>query len=293
MSSNVIEIRGLTRRFGKKVALENFDLTVPRGSVMGLVGKNGAGKTTLIKHILGLFKAQGGQVQVFGIDPVQDPPAVLGRIGYLSENREMPEWMRVEELIRYTKAYYPNWDTDYADELLRTFNLDPKQKIKSLSRGQRALAGLLTALAYRPDLLLFDEPSSGLDPVVRRNILAAIVQTITEEGRTVVLSSHLLDEVERVADQVAMIHKGKVVFADSMENIQKNHCCLSLRFAEPQTETPTLPGVLSCAGGPLEWHYVCEGPIEEIQGPVKELGAQLVEHATPSLEEIFVARVKG
>jgi len=292
MSSHVIDIQGLTRRFGKKVALDNVDLTVPPGCVMGLVGENGAGKTTLIKHILGLFKAQAGQVQVFGMDPVQDPPAVLGRIGYLSENREMPEWMRVGELIRYTKAYYPGWDTSYANELLQTFGLDEKQKIKSLSRGQRALTGLLVALAYRPDLLLFDEPSSGLDPVVRRNILAAIVQTITEEGRTVLLSSHLLDEVEQVADQVAMIHKGKLVFADSMENIQKNHCCFTLRFEEPQTAAPALPGSLSCEGGPREWHYVCNGPIEEIQGAAQQLGAQLVDHATPSLEEIFVARVK-
>ena len=130
MMSNVIEIQGLTRRFGKKVALENVDLTVPQGCVMGLVGENGAGKTTLIKHILGLFKAQTGQVRVFGTDPVQDPPAVLGRIGYLSENREMPEWMRISELIRYTQAYYPGWDTEYADELLKTFKLDAKQKIK-------------------------------------------------------------------------------------------------------------------------------------------------------------------
>jgi ABC-2 type transport system ATP-binding protein len=291
MSSNVIDIQGLTRRFGKKVALESVDLTVPQGCVMGLVGENGAGKTTLIKHLLGLFKAQAGQVRVFGTDPVQDPPAVLARIGYLSENREMPEWMRVGELIRYTKAYYPGWDTSYANELLETFGLDAKQKIKSLSRGQRALAGLLVALAYKPDLLLFDEPSSGLDPVVRRNILAAIVQTIAEEGRTVLLSSHLLDEVEQVADQVAMINKGKLVFADSMENIQKNHCRLTLRFEEPQTAAPTLPGSMSCEGGPREWHYVCNGPIEEIQGAAQQLGAQLVDRATPSLEEIFVSRV--
>jgi ABC-2 type transport system ATP-binding protein len=107
------------------------------------------------------------------------------------------------------------------------------------------------------------------------------------------LSSHLLDEVEQVADQVAMIHKGKLVFSDSMENIQKNHCCLTLRFDEPQTAAPALPGVLSCEGGPLEWHCVCSGPIEDIQEPAKQLGSHLVEHATPSLEEIIVARVKG
>jgi len=293
MSSNVIEIQGLTRRFGKKLALENVDLTVSQGCVMGLVGENGAGKTTLIKHILGLFKGQTGQVRVFGLDPVQDPPAVLGRIGYLSENREMPEWMRVGELMRYTQAYYPDWDTHYANELVETFGLDVKQKIKGLSRGQRALTGLLVALAYRPDLLLFDEPSSGLDPVVRRDILAAIVHTITEEGRTVVLSSHLLDEVEQVADQVTMIHSGKLVFADSMQNVQKNHCCLTLRFEEPQPDAPSLPALVSQSGGPHEWFCVCSRPIEELKDAVQQLGARIVEHSTPSLDDIFVARVKG
>jgi ABC-2 type transport system ATP-binding protein len=293
MSKNIIEINGLVRRFGKKTALESVTMAVPQGCVMGLVGENGAGKTTLIKHILGLFKAQAGQVRVFDLDPVVDPPGVLGRIGYLSENREMPEWMRIGELIRYTRAYYPAWDMAYARELLETFGLDETQKIKGLSRGQRALTGLLMALAYRPDLLLLDEPSSGLDPVVRRDILAAVVQTIADEGRTVVLSSHLLDEVERVADHVTMIHEGKVVFADTMHNVQKTHCCLTLRFDHPQQEAPSLPGLLSQSGGPQEWTCVCDRTLEEVTGAVQQLGAEIVEHSTPSLDDIFVGRVKG
>src|SRR5580698_186863 len=194
----IVDIRRLTRQFGDKTALDDVSLTVPRGGVFGLIGGNGAGKTTLIKHILGMLRAHQGTVQVFGLDPVQNPVGTLGRIGYLSEERDLPDWMRVGELMRYTRAFFPTWDETFAEELRDAFDLDKNARIKTLSRGQRARAGLLAALAHRPELLVLDEPSSGLDPVVRRDILGAIIRTIAEEGRTVLFSSHLLDEVERV-----------------------------------------------------------------------------------------------
>jgi ABC-2 type transport system ATP-binding protein len=184
-ASPAVEITGLNRRFGATLALNQVSLQVRRGRVFGLVGANGAGKTTLIKHVLGRLKAQSGVVRVFGLDPVADPVAVLGRIGYLSENRDLPAWMRVDELLRYTAAFYPKWDMAYAEELRRQFGLAPRAKIRTLSRGENAKAGLLIALAYRPELLLLDEPSSGLDPVVRRDILEAIIRTVADEGRTV------------------------------------------------------------------------------------------------------------
>ena len=192
----IISIDGLTRRFGNKVALDDVSLQVTRGQVFGLVGANGAGKTTLIKHVLGLYKPASGAVRVFGLEPIADPVGVLSRIGFLSEDRDLPMWMRVEELIRYSRAFYPKWDTDYAESLREQFQLDPRARIKHLSRGELAKAGLLVALAHRPELLVLDEPSSGLDPVVRREMLEAIVRTVADEGRTVFFSSHLLDEIE-------------------------------------------------------------------------------------------------
>ncbi|MHC4171281.1 MAG: ABC transporter ATP-binding protein [Planctomycetota bacterium] len=251
MNDNTIEISGLKRRFGKTVALDNVSVNVPQGTVMGLIGKNGAGKTTLIKHVLGLLKAKAGDVRVFGLDPVRDPVGVLGRIGYLSETRDLPEWMRIGELMRYSRPFYPDWDQAYAEQLRETFELDSNQKIKTLSKGQRARIALLVALAHRPDLLLLDEPSTGLDPIVRRDILSAIIRTVAEEGRSVLLSSHLVDEVERVADSVAIIHHGRMVLTDSLENIKENHHRLTLRFEEPQADAPQLSGALSCIGGPL------------------------------------------
>jgi ABC-2 type transport system ATP-binding protein len=213
----------LTRRFGAKTALVSVSLSLPRGAVYGLVGANGAGKTTLIKHILGLLRAESGSVRVFGLDPVADPVGVLSRIGYLSEENDLPGWMTVDELIRYTSAFYPKWEDDYAEELRRTFALDAGARIKDLSKGQKARAGLLIALAHRPELLVLDEPSSGLDPIVRRDILGAVIRTIADEGRTVLFSSHLLDEVEEVADHVTMIAGGRIVLSAALAEIKESH----------------------------------------------------------------------
>src|SRR5437762_9036175 len=223
VSEPVVEVSELTRRFGATTALASVSLAMPRGAVYGLVGANGAGKTTLIKHILGLLRAESGSVRVFGLDPVADPVAVLSRIGYLSEENDLPGWMRVDELMRYSRAFYPAWDDGYAEELRQAFALDPAAKIRNLSRGQRARAGLLIALAHRPELLVLDEPSSGLDPIVRRDILGAVIRTIAHEGRTVLFSSHLLGEVEQVADHVTMINLGRIVLSAPLATIRETH----------------------------------------------------------------------
>jgi ABC-2 type transport system ATP-binding protein len=223
MSEPVIAVSELTRHFGDKAALASVSLSLSRGAVYGLVGTNGAGKTTLIRHILGLLKAESGSVRVFGLDPVADPVTVLSRIGYLSEENDLPGWMSVLELMRYSRAFYPKWDDAYAEELREAFHLDRSAKIKSLSKGQKARAGLLIALAYRPELLVLDEPSSGLDPIVRKDILGAVMRTIADEGRTVLFSSHLLEEVEQVADHVTMISHGKVVLSAPLDAIRESH----------------------------------------------------------------------
>jgi ABC-2 type transport system ATP-binding protein len=223
MSESVINVSELSRRFGPTTALAAVSLSLPRGAVYGLVGANGAGKTTLIKHILGLLRAESGSVRVFGLDPVTDPVAVLSRIGYLSEENDLPGWMRVDELIRYSRAFYPAWDDAYAEELRQGFALDPTVKIKNLSRGQRARVGLLIALAYRPELLVLDEPSSGLDPIVRRDILGAVIRTVANEGRTVLFSSHFLGEIEQVADHVTLINEGRIVLSAPLDAIRESH----------------------------------------------------------------------
>lgn len=290
-SPPVIDIRRVTRTFGDKTALNDVSLTVPRGGVFGLIGGNGAGKTTLIKHILGMLKAQHGTVHVFGLDPVQNPVGTLGRIGYLSEDRELPDWMRVGELMRYTQAFFPTWDESFAEELRDAFDLDKNARIKTLSRGQRARAGLLAALAHRPELLVLDEPSSGLDPVVRRDILGAIIRTIADEGRTVLFSSHLLDEVERVADRVAIIHQGQILLTASMDEIKDQHRRVTLRFEQSLDRPPALVGTLSSTGGGNEWTYVCSGERMQLRSAAEAIGATVVDDEPLTLDEIFVSRI--
>jgi ABC-2 type transport system ATP-binding protein len=287
----VVEISRLSRQFGSKIALNELSLVIPSGGVFGLIGGNGAGKTTLLRHILGLLRAQSGSVRVFGLDPVENPVGVLGQIGYLSEDRDLPNWMRVRELMRYTQAFYPAWDERYAEELREAFDLDPKTKVKNLSRGQRARCGLLVALAHRPSLLVLDEPSSGLDPVVRRDILGAIIRTIGDEGRTVLFSSHLLDEVERVADRVAIIHQGRILLTASMDDIRESHRRVTVRFEEPMSTPPDLVGTLAREGSGKEWTYVCHGDAEQLRMAARTLGASVISEDVLSLDEIFVTRV--
>jgi ABC-2 type transport system ATP-binding protein len=213
----------------------------------------------------------------------------LGRIGYLSEQPDLPGWMRVDELLRYTRAFYPNWDPAYAAAMLKHFGLNPAQRIATLSKGQTAKAGLLVAQAHRPDLLLLDEPSSGLDPLVRRDILEAVIRTVADEGRTVFFSSHLLDEIERVSDNVAMLHRGKLIWCGPLDEIKNRHSRLILRFEANQAQSPVVPGALSVLGAGKEWTVLCNGARDEMPIIASQLGARIVDRQAPSLGEIFVA----
>lgn len=285
----VVAVTNLSRRFGSKTVLDDVCLYVPYGSVFGLVGENGAGKTTLIKHILGLLRAETGSVRVFGVDPVADPVSVLGHVGYLSEQPDLPGWMRVDELMRYTQAFYPKWDRPYAEQLRERFGLNPAARIKTLSKGQRAKAGLLAAQAHRPDLLLLDEPSSGLDPIVRRDILEAIIRTVAEEGRTVLFSSHLLEEIERVSDHIAMVHEGKLVLCGPLDEVKGQHHGFALRFEIAQSTPPIIPGAVNISGAGKDWNIICNGARTKLAAIAAKLGAKIVDEHAPSLNEIFVA----
>ena len=289
MPDPVVTVAHLSRRFGAKNALDDVSLQVERGRVFGLVGENGAGKSTLIKHILGLWRAERGTVRVFGLDPVSDPVAVLARVGYLSEEPDLPGWMHVWEVLRYTEAFYSGWDKAYAAQLLDQFALDADARVKTLSKGQRARLGLIVAEAYRPELLILDEPSSGLDPIVRRDILEAIVRTVADEGRTIIFSSHLLDEVERVSDHLAMLHHGRVRFCAPLDDIKARHRRISLHFERPQAKPPTVSGAIRVEGAGREWTVICDAGKLHAPSMAHQLGATVVDETPASLDEIFIA----
>lgn len=289
MSECVIEVKDLSRQFGNTKALDRISLQVQPGLVYGLVGANGAGKTTLIKHLLGSLRAKSGSVRVFGRDPVKDPVGVLQQIGYLSEQRELPEWMRVDELMRYTSAFHCGWDSRYCDELLKTFQLDVSKKIKNLSKGMRAQAGLIAAVAHCPQLLLLDEPSTGLDAVVRRDILNAIIRAVADDGRTAVFSSHLLDEVELMSDYVFMVNRGQLILEGELDSVKECHQRLTVRFASD--ELPAVDGILSAQQQGNAWNLVCNGVSHEVTSRLQSLGGEITSSRNASLQEIFVAHV--
>jgi ABC-2 type transport system ATP-binding protein len=290
MEQSVVDVNGLSRSFGSKTALDDVSFRAVAGQVYGLVGTNGAGKTTFLKHLLGLLRATTGSVRVFGLDPVRHPAGILGRVGYLSEDHELPDWMSIDELLRYTRAFRPTWDESYARELLETFALDPAKKIHQLSKGMRAQAGLIAAVAHRPELLILDEPSSGLDAQVRRDILDAIVRAVADDGRTVIFSSHLLDEVERMSDHVTLIDQGRVSISGALEEVRQGYQHSRLRFVDNLDRPPALDTALVTEGGGRVWSVIHSGSLEVFRNSVRARGGEVVESRDATLEEIFLAR---
>jgi ABC-2 type transport system ATP-binding protein len=221
--NEVIRTVDLTKRYRKVPALDGLNLAVPEGSVFGLVGPNGAGKTTTLKTLMNILRPDGGHAEVLGVDSRRIGPSELARIGYVSENQEMPGWMTVEYLLAYLKPFYPTWDEARAVELVRQFDLPKDRQLRHLSRGMRMKAALASSLAYRPRLLVLDEPFSGLDPVMREDLIEGIVESAEET--TILVSSHDLAEIESFASHIAYLDAGRLRFAEEMTS-------LSARFRE-------------------------------------------------------------
>ena len=214
-----VDVNDLHRRFGSVDALRGVDLEVRMGEVFGLVGVNGSGKTTLIQHVVGSLRAKRGRVRVLGRDPTVAPEKTLSRIGVVTEESSLPDWLSAIDLRRYGRSIFPQWDDAYADELLRRFEIDQHRRLALLSRGGRARVAIAMAIAQRPDLLVLDEPSAGLDPIGRRDVLEMVVTVLSGRGIPVVFSTHHLDQVQRLCDRVAVMREGKLSDAIEVESI--------------------------------------------------------------------------
>ncbi len=218
---NVIETHGLTRRFGRLEAVHGLDLTVPQGAVFALLGPNGAGKSTTIKMLMNLLQPTAGQAQVLGADSRRLSPRELARIGYVADGMELPEWMSVRRFLDYCRPFYPRWDDALEKKLLQDFELPPARKLKHLSRGMKMKTALIAALAYHPELLILDEPFSGLDPVVRDDFISGLIETSAQGNWTIFVSSHDIEDIERLADWIGVIENGRLRFAEELESLQR------------------------------------------------------------------------
>ena len=217
-----IELQGVCKSFRRTQVLSNLTMRVERGKTFAFLGRNGAGKTTSIRMLLGLLKCDQGEVRVLGIDPAIDPLQVRARVGYLAEDQQMYGWMRVEEIVRFVAPFYAMWDHDLALKYLREFELPLATKVKHLSKGQNVRLGLVLALAHRPELVILDDPALGLDPVMRKQFNRDLITHLQGEGRTVFYSSHLLYEVEPVADEVAILDGGRLVRQADTETLRRD-----------------------------------------------------------------------
>ena len=213
----IIEIRNLRKQYRRTLAVDDLNLDVPVGAVTAFLGPNGAGKTTTIKCLLNMLTPDGGEVRVLGADSRRLGTAEFQQIGYVSENQELPLWMTVQQFMDYCRPMYPTWDAAFAAKMLREFDLPPAAKLKALSRGMRMKAALLSSLAYRPKLVVLDEPFSGLDPLVRDEFIRGMLELTEQEGWSVFVSSHDIAEVERLADRVAIIHRGRIQLDEAAE----------------------------------------------------------------------------
>lgn len=241
---NIIETTDLTRRFGKMEAVHGLTLAVPEGSVMALLGPNGAGKSTTIKMLMGLIEPTSGTARVLGVDSRKLGEKEKAQIGYVSENQQLPLWMTVRQFLDYCRPFYPTWDRELEKTLLAQFALPEDRKLKHLSRGMMMKAALLSSLAYRPKLLVLDEPFSGLDPLVRDEFIRGVLEVSALGEWTVLVSSHDIDEVERLADHVAVLESGRLRLCEPTETLQG-------RFR--RVEVTGAPESATVVDGWLEW----------------------------------------
>ena len=234
-----IRTHALARRFGRMMALDGLDLDVPEGSIYGLVGPNGAGKTTAIKILMNLQRASAGRAEVLGADSRTLGPSHFARIGYVSENQKLPDWMTVSYFLNYLRPFYPDWDGALAADLLRQFDLPPTRKLGHLSHGMRMKAAMAAALAFRPRLIVLDEPFTGLDPLVRDELIEGLLPSI--ENTTVFISSHDLAEIESFASHIGFLDRGRLQFSEEMSSLSARFREIELTFDRPVAVPPDCP----------------------------------------------------
>ena len=295
-----IETSGLVARYGrKKTAVDGLDLTVPRGSVYGFLGPNGAGKTTTIKTLMGFRRPDGGSAKVLGYDVVEESIEVRARVGFASEVDSLYGGMTVPRISRFCRDMSRRWDQGLVDRYLGVFGLPADTKVRKLSKGQRAQLQLCLALGSDPELLILDEPTSGLDPVARRAFLKVIVGEVAGEGRTVFFSTHLLSDIEAVADTIGIIKGGKLLASGDLDTLRESHRIFRIVYAEapPDEEIKALRQI----SGVREIERQGRGVRLGVRGDVEAIKRLLesrpydvrdLDSMGMSLEDIFVAYVE-
>ena len=288
--TSAIETADLTRRFKHVEAVEGLSLRVPAGSIFALIGPNGAGKTTTLKLLLNLLRPTRGSAQVLGVDSQRLGVLELQRIGYVSENQRLPDWMTPGQLLEYCRPFYRTWDDQLRKTLQTRLGLAANTPLRTLSRGTRMKAALLSSLAYRPQLIILDEPFTGLDPLVRDELVRALLEAADDRPRTVLVSSHDIEEVERLADWVGFIDRGRLLFAEPVASVLARFRLVEVIGHASAANPPALaPGWIfqGTAGRTLRFVDTHGGPESDARLAGAFPGAE-IRASSLSLREIFV-----
>jgi ABC-2 type transport system ATP-binding protein len=277
----------LTKRYGSERALDGLDLRVPEGAVYVLVGPNGAGKTTLLRTLIGMARRDAGHVEVLGLDPASRSHEVRARIGYVPEGHRLGyPWMTVGRLLEHHERLYPSWDSDYAARLVEAYEIEPRRRCGALSKGQSRRVQILLALAHRPALLLLDEPTDGLDHVIRDATLTILSEHLTDTPTTALISTHRVYEVERLVDHVGVLKKGKLLGqmrADELKGSLRRYWADVPEGWQPSSD---LTGrVMRRAGGPRDIEWTMWGDEHQVVSVLDRAGATVREVAPLTLDE--------
>ena len=290
MNEIVLETESLTKYYGSTLAVDHIDLKIPRGCICGFVGRNGAGKTTAIKLMLGLLNPTAGSSRLLGCDSSALTSAIRQRIGYVTEGHRLFRWMTIAGLEKFQRSFFPKqWDDKFFADMIEYLNLPKKKKIKHLSNGQRAQVSLALALAPNPELLIMDDPTLGLDAAIRRQFLEGMIELIMRQGRTVLFSSHILGDVERVSDRIVVIDKGVLRANCSLEQFQKAIKKVILSFADSVPDDVNIDGLLHCKRIEKQLELTLVGTDDEkISEWAKSAGAENYHIVKMNLEDQFI-----
>jgi ABC-2 type transport system ATP-binding protein len=290
----VIDVAGLRKDYGPIAAVRGLDLQVPRGSIYGFLGRNGAGKTTTIKVLLGMARPTGGRARVFGLaaDAPDASVEIRRRTGFVSEDKELYDYMTVDEIVRFTAGFYPRWRRDLEARYLRALELPAPAKVKTLSRGTRTKLALLLALCRGAELLVLDEPTAGLDPAVTEQVLQALVGHVAQGETTIFFSSHQIAEVEQIADRIAIVDRGRAVLAGALDDLRESFRRVQLVFDREAPQAAfRAAGVARVRRQGRVLTVIASGGAEPILDEARALGPISVDVAPVTLKEIFLETV--
>lgn len=290
--TNIIELHNLHKHFNPEPALNGVNFSLKQGSVMGLLGINGAGKTTLMRCALGLLKPSLGEAKIYGETAWDMSPQIKMKLGYVAQTLDYLRWMTAEQLLQFTSTFYPKWDSQYVNHLLQRWNLTGSKKISAMSEGQKQRLGIVQAMGHHPELLILDEPAAALDPQARREFISQLIELNIEEGKTILFSTHIVSDVERIAAEVAILKSGTIHFQGELDTLKETFFRVNIRSSESLPETLDIHGLHSFENYGKNASAIVYQPEEQFLKLKTQLQNQLknseIDKVSLNLEEIFL-----